>query len=41
VEDSLKDGQLPKVDVYGDQLFAIGRTAYLNGGHIVYGQTAV
>jgi magnesium transporter len=41
VEDSLKDGQLPKVDVYGDQLFAIGRTAYLDGGHIVYGQTAV
>ncbi len=41
VEDSLKDGQLPKVDVYGDQLFVIGRTAQLVGGHIVYGQTAV
>jgi magnesium transporter len=41
VEDSLKDGQLPKVDVYGDQLFVIGRTAQLVDGHIVYGQTAV
>jgi magnesium transporter len=41
VEDALKDGQLPKVDVYGDQLFVIGRTAHLVDGHIVYGQTAV
>lgn len=41
VEDALKDGQLPKVDVYGDQLFVIGRTAQLCDGHIVYGQTAV
>jgi magnesium transporter len=41
VEDALKDGQLPKVDVYGDQLFVIGRTAHLCDGHIVYGQTAV
>jgi magnesium transporter len=40
VEDALKDGQLPKVDVYGDQLFVIGRTAHLADGHIVYGQTA-
>jgi magnesium transporter len=40
VEDSLKEGQLPKVDVYGDQLFVIGLTAHLCGGHIVYGQTA-
>lgn len=41
VEDSLKDGQLPKVDVYGDQLFVIARTARLEGEGIVYGQTAV
>lgn len=41
VEDSLKDGQLPKVDVYGDQVFVIGRTAQLNDGSITYGQTAV
>lgn len=40
IEDSLKDGQLPKVDVYGGQLFVIGRTAQLSDGHIVYGQTA-
>jgi len=40
VEDALKDGQLPKVDVYGDQLFVIGRTAHLTDDHIVYGQTA-
>jgi magnesium transporter len=41
VEDALKDGQLPKVDVYGDQLFVIGRTAHLEEGALVYGQTAV
>ena len=41
VEDALKDGQLPKVDVYGDQLFVIGRTARLEAGALVYGQTAV
>jgi len=41
VEDALKDGQPPKVDVYGDQLFVIGRTAQLEKGAIVYGQTAV
>lgn len=41
VEDALKDGQLPKVDVYGDQLFVIGRTAAFEDGVIVYGQTAV
>ena len=41
VEDALKDDQLPKVDVYGNQLFVIGRTAHLVDGHIVYGQTAV
>lgn len=41
IEDALKDGQLPKVDVYGGQLFVIGRTAHLTKGQIVYGQTAV
>ncbi|SOB88260.1 magnesium transporter [Sphingomonas guangdongensis] len=40
VEDSLKDDQRPKVDVFGDQLFVIGRTAHLCDGTIVYGQTA-
>ena len=41
VEDALKDRQLPKVDIYGDQLFVIARTASLVDGLIVYGQTAV
>lgn len=41
VEDALKDGQLPKVDIFGNQLFVIGRTARLDNGAIVYGQTAV
>lgn len=41
VEDALKDGQLPKVDVYGDQLFVIGRTAHMDNGGLVYGQTAI
>jgi magnesium transporter len=41
VEDALKDGQLPKVDVYGDQLFVVARTARLEEGGIAYGQTAV
>ncbi len=41
VEDALKDGQLPKVDVYGDQLFVLARTAQLEEQGIDYGQTAV
>lgn len=41
VEDALKDGQLPKIDVYGDQLFVIARTADLRDGEIDDGQTAV
>jgi magnesium transporter len=41
VEDALKDGQLPKVDVYGDQLFVIARTARLDDGAIKDGQTAI
>jgi magnesium transporter len=41
LEDARKDGQLPKVDVYGEQLFVVGRTAHLADGNIVYGQTAV
>ena len=41
VEDALKDGQLPKMDVYGEQLFVIARTAELHDGLIAYGQTAV
>ena len=40
-EDALKDGQLPKVDIYGDQLFIVARTAHLANGTIEYGQTAM
>jgi magnesium transporter len=41
VEDALKAHQLPKVDVYGDQLFVVARTAHLERDHIAYGETAV
>jgi magnesium transporter len=40
VEDALKAHQLPKVDVYGDQLFVVARTAHLEGDSIAYGETA-
>jgi magnesium transporter len=41
VEDALKAHQLPKVDVYGDQLFVVARTAHLVNDQIIYGETAV
>ena len=41
VEDALKAHQLPKVDVYGDQLFVIARTAHLEDDRIVYGETSI
>ncbi len=41
VEDALKAHQLPKVDVYGKQLFVIARTAHLMGDHIDYGETSI
>lgn len=41
VEDALKAHQLPKVDVYGDQLFVVARTAHLEGERIAYGETSV
>ncbi len=41
VEDALKADQLPKVDVYGDQLFVVARTAHLDNGVIAYGETAM
>ena len=43
VEDALKAHQLPKIEVYGDQLFAVARTAYLAGEErrIAYGETAI
>ncbi len=41
VEDALKARQLPKIDIYGDQLFVVARTARLEDGKIAYGQTAM
>ena len=41
VEDALKAHQLPKVDIYGAQLFVVARTAHLEGDHIDYGETAI
>ena len=41
VEDALRADQLPKIDVYGDQLFIAARTARLEGECIVYGETAI
>ncbi|WP_458094487.1 magnesium/cobalt transporter CorA [Roseomonas sp. WA12] len=41
VEDALKANQLPKVDVYGEQLFVLARTAQFEAGQITYGETAI
>jgi magnesium transporter len=41
VEDALTAHQLPKLESYGDQLFVVARTARLEGGHIVYGETSI
>jgi magnesium transporter len=41
VEDAVKADQLPKLDVYGDQLFVVARTAHLEDSNIAYGETAL
>ena len=42
IEDAIKGDQLPKIDIYDDQLFVVARTAQLTeGDHIDYGETAV
>jgi magnesium transporter len=41
VEDALKAHQLPKVDVYGDQLFVVVRPARIEEDRIEYGETAI
>lgn len=41
VEDAAKGEQLPKLDVYGDQLFVVARTAWLESGLIRYGETSL
>ena len=42
VEDALNPNQMPKVEIYGQQLFIIARTAAIEEGeNIAYGQTAI
>ena len=41
VEDAVNANQLPKVDIYGDQLFVVARTAQLATDRITYGETAI
>lgn len=41
VDDALHAHQLPKLEIYGDQLFIVARTAKIEGGHIAYGETAI
>jgi len=41
VDDAINPDQLPKVEVFGDQLFVIARTARLHGETIEYGETAL
>ena len=41
VEDAVKANQLTKVDLYGDQLFVVARTAHVEDDSICYGETAI
>jgi magnesium transporter len=42
VEDALNPNQMPKVELYGQQLFIVARTAAIEEGeNIAYGQTAI
>ncbi|MBN9031924.1 MAG: magnesium and cobalt transport protein CorA [Rhizobiales bacterium 63-7] len=41
VEDALNAHQVPKVEVYGDQIFVIAKTAHLEGDKIRYGETSI
>jgi magnesium transporter len=41
VEDAMESRQLPKVEVYGEQLFIVTKTAALEGWKIVYGETDI
>jgi magnesium transporter len=41
VEDALSAHQLPKLEVYGEQLFIVARTASLEEGRIAYGETSL
>ncbi|MFC7537877.1 magnesium/cobalt transporter CorA [Sphingomonas sp. GCM10030256] len=41
IEDAANAHQQPKLEVYGDQLFVVAKTAALNGDSIEYGETAI
>ena len=41
VEDALSAHQIPKVEVYGDELFVVALTARLEDGRISYGETHI
>ncbi|EJL33144.1 Mg2+/Co2+ transporter [Caulobacter sp. AP07] len=41
VEDALNAHQIPKVEVYGQELFVVARTAQLVDEQIAYGETAI
>jgi magnesium transporter len=41
VEDALMAHQIPKVEVFGDQLFVVARTAHLEQGQLLYGETDI
>ncbi|MCJ8517371.1 magnesium transporter [Pseudorhizobium tarimense] len=41
VEDALSAHQVPKVEIYGEQLFVVAKTAHLEGDKIRYGETAI
>ena len=41
VEDALNGRQVPKVEVYGEELFVVAKTAHLEGDKIVYGETGI
>lgn len=41
VEDALAGKQISKIDVYGDQLFVVVKTAHLEGDRIAYGEICI
>lgn len=41
VEDASNGHQISKLEIYGDQLFVVAKTAHLEGDHIAYGSTAI
>lgn len=41
VEDAVNAHQVPKVEIYGSQVFVVAKTAHLSGDRIQYGETAL